>query len=391
MNFKEFRKSDQATLLNSVQSGFIAMDRGERIIWVSDFFHKVTGFDTRKLKGRRLDHAFRNVSCLIKFQQYHGRIIPEKNRPSGLESTGIFDEWLLREGFSVIFNLVRSYGDFSLFSMIILSMSAERVQRNYHTDLFAILDDDLNFEVLGNTMYEKLKALFGDRRFTGTSLRDYVSEKDFRAWEDSKKKYREYALSFFEERREEWSPVYDSEKQGFTSFFEKGNQYWQVRKNQIIKRENPGFTNECYLISKRTFDFFNNDFKFEMNLSKGTGCIVFNAIKPAEGDSPDQHGYIVGIFQNELRIKRNCNTLEIRPADFDNALMTSPFMKTRSFLTASFYTAWRTRFFQSLKYIPGPPRLIMINPRSSGGWCTCGTIPTTPMKCGLFLGNTPTG
>jgi transcriptional regulator with PAS, ATPase and Fis domain len=310
MKFQEFKKSPTLDILDRSETAWFALDSSDRFLWISRKFAELTKYSQVELLKKKLTEMIdvinetdRGKSCRIKPKSSvaYGSFFPDLSMDSPE-----------REGAHVLINPARSFDDFTLYSLNYRFYSVERYHLYYEKDLFAILDDDLRFEEFGNRLYYKLLRFFGNREFRNVSLRDFIMKKDFEEWEKSRNAFYKYVEEQSEKSTGPSEMEFDSGRQNWEQLFNFRNRDWKVQDKSVSLVRKNALEDANYLISRRTFDFFKRDYKIEYSTTDARAGITLCGLENPFL-TPDESGYLVNFHAGHAQLKRNSNTVSMRP------------------------------------------------------------------------------
>jgi transcriptional regulator with PAS, ATPase and Fis domain len=301
---------ENKAFLDKLTLGFFITDKSRRYTWVSKNFTNTTGFDMGDLKGKPFDSILTFRYKDETGDRLHYRIVPNPARIQLVIASFIYYD-VAKEGYNVNVQCIEEDESYVLYSFSPILLSAEKKQLRYDRELFAILDRDHKLEEMNNVLYTKLRGLFGNRYFRGTSLFDLLDRDTFANYRASKWSYMKYALSYFDDTEKGWKTLFNTKKNSCTDLFEPVRGIWKITDSRIIK-ERESDLDKNFLLSSQPFAFFENEYWIDYEVENNIGGITFWATNNPE-TTPDEFGYLVFFDKNRVLVKRNANTVRIEP------------------------------------------------------------------------------
>ncbi|OGJ87542.1 MAG: hypothetical protein A2268_03825 [Candidatus Raymondbacteria bacterium RifOxyA12_full_50_37] len=313
MKSNVFISDAMVEILNASQHAYFAVDKNEKFIWISDHFKKMSGYSLSDLKDTGMWMIFTQIGRGSRLSNLRCRLRPNPHNPEQGVVPHLNAVDSEREGIHIDLKCIKKENSLYLYSVAHFPHAISKTHLFYHKELFAVLDQDLCFEEFGTMLYAKLMRLYGNMELRGKRLQDLIEPGDFREWRASKERLEKYATSQYERNDNTWERIFDSDTQGFPSFFKKPDTSWKIMDREISVYNSQTGPVEKYLTACRDFDFFKEDIRVEYSIEQGRGGVFFCGTDNPDL-SPDENGYLVFFDKGMVNIKRNGNTVDFLKA-----------------------------------------------------------------------------
>jgi hypothetical protein len=299
---------------------FFALDNQKKFIWVSDHFCRLCAYES----GEILKMGYEDIVDVY-FQSLDinaTRIRLNPNRGPERHPYIIDYPSPEEEGIHTQIRAVFAGEDFILYNAFPRTGVISSLQKHFERSLFAVMDEDLNFEEFGNRFYAILHQIFGKRNFRGTSLRSCIIKKDFNEWQGMRERYLDHVNALTVREQHPWRTLFDSAKEDFKSFFKSPPSSWEVNSGSALIEKPAEGLEVDFLMAAPSLDFFHNDFEIEFSMQRGNGGIVLCGTD-TPFRTPDENGYLIHLLENKhlfgdkkaLLLKRNANDVSIHLLD----------------------------------------------------------------------------